>query len=624
MKARKLALYSILLTLLTSAISPFARADAIASPYRVDVDIVNQIVTVYENRDGGAIVMQGLCSSGAEDATPLGTFKMPEKERDGEREEWFHFRAFGGYARYASRIHYDVMFHSLLYNRPNEASINEQSVRDYGYPVSHGCIRMRTEDARFIAENCPVGTVVKIHKDNERDEELRDLLYQSSYHASSGQSYSQFLGVPDVPGLLGRGCTGSEVRDLQMKLQGLGIYNEPITEEYTLATVRAVREAQSLLGMEQTGLATLDFQNALTDPAAPAAMNVTLSHGSSGAAVRALQRYLQALKLYAGNIDGVYDVDVTEAVTTFQDAYGFEADGVATPMVQKAIYYESEHVKAIFVDEADYTMAIQERERFLGTVDCEVGIKLRQGPSAESEALTSLKDGTAVIGVERGDKWSKVMKGGETGYVMNRYMDFTTKTALTLEYSVDGGETDYAIGITDLNESPAERFTAYIEGGGSLDKHEDLAERATANTGLDIQSAPSTSSEVMGAFPQGGQARVLLRSSEWTFIEYEGMQGYVPTDAVSFQLVPAEVEEAPESDARVFEDDTTERALTNPHEGHTVPVYASADEGSAVLGSLKKEVEVSVIETVDGWSLIELQGHRGYVKEIDLRFTARV
>ena len=53
-------------------------------------------------------------------------------------------------------------------------------------------------------------------------------------------------------------------------------------------------------------------------------------------------------------------------------------------------------------------------------------------------------------------------------------------------------------------------------------------------------------------------------------------------------------------------------------------MYESADEGSAVLGTLKKGVEVSVIETVEGWSLIELQGHRGYVKEMDLKFTTRV
>ena len=625
MKARRLALYSLILTLLLGALGPFGRAPAEeTSPYRVDVDIVNQIVTVYENRDGGAIVMQGLCSSGAEDATPLGSFKMPEKERDGEREEWFHFRAFGGYARYATRIHYDVMFHSLLYNRPSESAINEQSVRDFGYPVSHGCIRMRTEDARFIAENCPVGTRVNIHKDGERDEELRDLLYQSSYHASSGQSYSQFLGVPDEPGLLGRGCTGSDVRDLQLKLKALGIYNQDINEEYTLATVRAVREAQSLLGQQQTGLATLEFQQAITEASAPAAMNVTLAHGSSGPAVRALQRYLQALKLYDGAIDGVYDVDVTEAVTAFEDAYGFEADGVAAPIVQKAVYYESEHVKAMFVDAGDYQLTTREVELFLGTVDCEVGIKLRQAPSTESESLTSLKDGATVVGVERGKEWSKVTKGEYTGYVMNRYLDFTLKTAVTLDYSIDGGAPVYSIGITDMNESPAERFTAYIDGGGSLDKHEDLAERAIAGRDLDIQSAPSDSGEVLGAMPRGETASVLLRSTEWSLIEYEGLQGYIPSDAVTFQLVPAVADELPDSAGQVYEDDTTETALASPHEGRAVPVYESADEGSTVLGNLKPDVAVNVIETVEGWSLIELQGHRGYVKEIDLKFTAQV
>ena len=625
MKARKLALYSLILMLLVGGVGPFGSAPAEEeSPYRVDVDIVNQIVTVYQNKDGGAIVMQGLCSSGADDATPLGTYKMPEKERDGEREEWFHFRAFGGYARYATRIHYDVMFHSLLYNRPNEAAINQQSVKDFGYPVSHGCIRMRTEDAKFIAENCPVGTSVRIHDDSERDEELRDLLYQSSYHASTGQTYSQFLGVPQVPGMLGRGATGSEVRDLQMKLQALGIYNEAITEEYTLATVRAVREAQGLLGQEQTGLATLEFQRAITDPAAPSAMNVALGHGSSGPAVRALQRNLQALKLYDGNIDGVYDVDVTDAVTTFQNAYGFEIDGVATPIVQKAVYYEAEHVKAVFVDAADYRMETQERELFLGEVNCEVGIKLRREPSAESDSLMSLKNGTSVVGVERGDEWSKVMKNGETGYVKNRYMHFTPRTALSLNYSLDGGAPVYSIGITDLNESPAERFTAYIDGGGSLEKHEDLVERAIAGASLDIQAAPSASSEVLGALPQGEVARVLLHSTEWSLVEYEGLQGYIPSDAVTYQLAPAQADDMPGSADLVFENDATEAALTNPHEGSAVPVYESADESSAVLGTLKADVAVNVIETVEGWSLIELKGHQGYVKEIDLKFTSRV
>jgi uncharacterized protein YgiM (DUF1202 family) len=311
-------------------------------------------------------------------------------------------------------------------------------------------------------------------------------------------------------------------------------------------------------------------------------------------------------------------------VTTFQNAYGFEMDGVALPIVQKAIYYESEHVKAMFLDADDYRMTTLERELFLGTVDCEVGIRLRQAPSTESESLTSLKDGATVVGVERGKEWSKVTKGEYTGYVMNRYLDFTLKTAVTLDYSLDGGAPVYSIGITDMNESPAERFTAYIDGGGSLDRHEDLAERAIAGRDLDIQSAPSDSGEVLGAMPRGEAASVLLRSTEWSLIEYEGLQGYIPSDAVTYQLAPAQADDMPGSADLVFENDATEAALTNPHEGSAVPVYESADESSAVLGTLKADVAVNVIETVEGWSLIELQGHQGYVKEIDLKFTARV
>ncbi len=107
-------------------------------------------------------------------------------------------------------------------------------------------------------------------------------------------------------------------------------------------------------------------------------------------------------------------------------------------------------------------------------------------------------------------------------------------------------------------------------------------------------------------------------------IEYDGLQGYIPSDAATFQLVPAEVDQLPDSAEQVYEDDTTEKALASPHEGRAVPVYESADEGSTVLGNLKPDMAVDVIETVEGWSLIELRGHRGYVKEIDLKFTARV
>ena len=609
------------LVMTLSLLTPFSQALAGKNDplYRVEVDLANQIVTVF-GLDDGAIVMQCLCSSGAKGATPTGTFKMPDKKRPTERTEWFHFRAYGGYARYATRIYKDIMFHSLLYSRPKESAINEQSVKDYGYPVSHGCIRLRVEDAKFIAENCAPGTQVAIYKGAERDEDLRDLLYQSSYYASSGSSYSEFLGIPNEPGILGKGSAGSEVRDLQLKLKDLGIYTGDIDGKYSLSTVRAVREAQSLLGENQTGMATLAFQEAIAQPDAPSAMNVTLDQGSSGPAVRALQRSLQTLKLYQGDIDGVYDVDVIDAVETFQNVYGFQIDGVARPIVQKAAYYEARYVEALFVGQSDYRADVHTVDHYMGTVNCEVGIKLREEPSTDSESLMSLKNGATVIGLEYGSKWSKVMKNGVEGYVMNSYMEYFSQPSLTIDYIGSDGQVAYTLGVTDLNESPAEAFTRYIDGGGSLEVYEDLTEFATARAALELRSTPAESGEAVASVPQGSDMDVVLKSSVWSLVEYNGARGYALSDQLEFWLAPDEDDEELD-DVEVYENDVTETATITPREGGTVPVYESGDESTKVLGDLPSGTEVNVIETVDGWSLIELQGHQGYVKELDLEFT---
>ena len=276
MKTRKILLTLLALIMLIVSVPAFdIPALAADMPYRIYVDVTNQIVTIYSN-ETDEVVRQMLCSSGAKDATPLGTFTMPKKERDSERTEWFHFNAFGGYARYASRIHWDVMFHSLLYNKPNMTSLNKQSVLDYGKAVSHGCIRMRWQDAEFIAKNCLKGTKVKIYKSGEVDEDLRTLLLQNSYTNESGMSYKEFLGIPDEEGVMGRYSEGEDVRDLQVRLRDLGIYTDAVTGVYQVPTVTAVRQAQALMGMEPTGVATVEFQQAIYAPDAPSAMNVKL------------------------------------------------------------------------------------------------------------------------------------------------------------------------------------------------------------------------------------------------------------------------------------------------------------------------------------------------------------
>ena len=641
MRIRKLTAALVALVMLMATVPAFDVTALAAKkmPYRIYVDLTNQIVTVYSN-ETDEVVRQMLCSSGAKDATPTGDFTMPEAERRGERQEWFHFRAFGGYARYASRIYYDVMFHSLLYNKPDMAYLDKQSVLDYGKPVSHGCIRMRwqdaEQDAEFIAKNCLVGTKVKIYKSGEVDEDLRTLLYQSSYTNESGLTYKEFLGIPDEEGVMGRYSEGEDVRDLQLRLRDLGLYNESISGVYQVPTVTAVREAQALMGMEQTGVATLDFQEKVYAADAPAAMNVKLKEGSSGPAVRQLQENLAALQLYEGAIDSVYDIDVVEAVKVFQGAYGYTIDGEAKPELQKAIYYEAGRMKKLFEAEGGYTLQKVDEEILMGTINCELGVRLREGQSTESHKLGLLKQGDVIVVLEKGEKrddWSQVQKGKNAGYVQNKYVDFFTQTISSLKYVSEGGSTTYTIGYTASDyysgaDRPADKFSDYLASGGALDTYNDLVEYATVTTGdptlqLNLRDQPTTDSNVVAMLPDGTQVTVRNHADEWSLVDCAGTQGYLLNQYLNFwkggenALSTMDVvEDIPE----VEEDDEVEHAEVASDSGSKASVYEEDSADAKVLGTLKNGVKVEVLQTIDGWSLISYQGHQGYMHEQDLRF----
>ena len=66
-----------------------------------------------------------------------------------------------------------------------------------------------------------------------------------------------------------------------------------------------------------------------------AAETVTL--GSTGETVRAVQTQLRALGYYKGRVDGIYGALTQDAVTRYQKAAGLYADGIAGPRTQTAL-----------------------------------------------------------------------------------------------------------------------------------------------------------------------------------------------------------------------------------------------------------------------------------------------
>ena len=247
MLLKKLLATLLLLALAFTALPGGQQAAVAESKYYIDVDVTNQYVTVYRKSDN-AIVRQMICSTGASgSSTPLGTFVMPNKRYSNERTEWYH--TLGVYVKYASRIYQGILFHSVPFSSRNEATLQQDAFNKLGSPASHGCIRLRVDDSKWIADNCPPGTVVRIFRSNSRNEIVRGVLLEvGSYSIDSGVPYNQFIGLSDDPDTLDRASSGPEVRDLQMLLQSLGFFTGTPDGTYNTLTVQAVAAFQEAAG----------------------------------------------------------------------------------------------------------------------------------------------------------------------------------------------------------------------------------------------------------------------------------------------------------------------------------------------------------------------------------------
>ncbi len=138
-----------------------AKAEEYVFPYKIGVDISKQRVYVYK-WDGSSYseqVESFKCSTGMEGYdTPTGTYQSGGKVT---YDEWYYFSDYNCYAKYAYRIVGGILFHSVLYNSSKKGPTNS-SVRNLGRRASHGCIRLAVEDAKWIFDNCPLGTTVVI------------------------------------------------------------------------------------------------------------------------------------------------------------------------------------------------------------------------------------------------------------------------------------------------------------------------------------------------------------------------------------------------------------------------------------------------------------------------------
>lgn len=145
--------------------APEAEGDAFVSsgdlPYYLYVEKGSFTLTIYERASDGTYskVYKTYRIAHGGNKTPAGTFTL-----GGDRERWHEFPD-GGFVQFATRYHKRLYIHSPLYGEENNGYMWPKyydGELGIGKESTGGCLRMVTEAARFIYENCPEGTVMEI------------------------------------------------------------------------------------------------------------------------------------------------------------------------------------------------------------------------------------------------------------------------------------------------------------------------------------------------------------------------------------------------------------------------------------------------------------------------------
>ncbi len=159
---KKTLLHSILFTFLFCVmVLCFQTSVRAEGNYYLKVNKSTNVVTAYtqDNKPYTAFV----CSAG--DATPLGTFYTPAKY------SWWKLDG-PSYGQYCTRITGNFLFHSVWYYQQNKTTQSYVQYNKLGTLASHGCIRLTTAAAKWIYDNCPIGTKVIIFNGTSNDDPL--------------------------------------------------------------------------------------------------------------------------------------------------------------------------------------------------------------------------------------------------------------------------------------------------------------------------------------------------------------------------------------------------------------------------------------------------------------------
>ena len=405
---------------------------------------------------------------------------------------------------------------------------------------------------------------------------------------------------------LQEGDSGEAVKALQTKLKELGFFTGTPLGNYKSLTVAAVRAYQAKNGLTVDGVASPALQKRIFEETLPGVTPAptaepsgeTLRYGSTGEAVKAIQRKLKELGCFDGSIGGNYLAKTEAAVKAFQSANGLTADGIATPELQQMILNAGAQMPT--ATPAPTNAPAQNNTAIVRLGNPSSRLNVRRGPGTNTAVVGTLGHGQRVTVSGASGRWSQISTGALSGYVMTSYLQITkpdspetttTPAPTSGAASVPDGET-LKYGSTGESVKALQRalrklgyFTGSI-GGNYLTQTEEAVRAYQLGSGLTADGVATPEIQRM----------ILKAASDVT---------ETPTNA------PAATP-APETSGTA----ATVR-LGNP--SSRLNVRASASTSSSIVGALSHGQSVVITGASGAWSRITAGKISGYVMTKYLR-----
>ena len=206
-------------------------------------------------------------------------------------------------------------------------------------------------------------------------------------------------------------------------------------------------------------------------------------------------------------------------------------------------------------------------------------LRLRKGPGTDYSSLKSVKNGSYVMILQKGDGWWKVVADGTVGYMDSSFL------------------TDGIVRKASSGSSSSGSSGSSSSGSGSSGSAYAVVSNPGKNQKLYLRQSASKQSKSLGSYGNGTKVTVLDYGSQWCKVKVGGKTGYMMTDYLTVYNVSS----------------NPTMTVTHPDRTFVYLRSTAAQTSGNILVRVPHGKDVTVLIPGKTWTKVRYNGYTGYM-----------